>query len=152
MKYLPQALKELYKDRSKGPWNSGRTAQNYSPSPGGRAVVRLSVPATKVIIEHYRGKDSKDSAYLLINPEGMVRQKAKKTFTSWPLAVKVALDEGLYIYNARTKKTSRPVWQLEDAGERTFDNMLFESVHCVPHQKTYDKMLPRKTSRVFATD
>jgi hypothetical protein len=142
-------LTALFKDEVNPRWKKDR--EYFLPSLAGRRVCRLSADATQFLIDNLVGRNSKSPTFILIEPEGDVRMGGVQIFEDWFLAVKVALDEGVYIYNARTKKTSRPVWAAE-LDERTFQNMTFEPVRLVADEKTYNEKLPKVTTRLFAEE
>lgn len=140
-------LEALFKGEMNPRWR--RDQAYFSPSLAGRRTCALSPAATQFLIDNIKGRNSKQPSFILIEPEGDIRHGGIQLFQDWFMAVKIALDEGVYIYNVRTKKCSRPVWA-EGTEERTFENMIFEPVRLVPDQKTYDEKLPKVTSRLFA--
>lgn len=123
----------------------------FRPSPSGRLTCTLSADATAFLIDNICGRNSKVPAFIMIEPEGDIRLHGVKVYNEFVLAVKQALDHGLYVYNARTKKCFRPIWSQEPA-ERTLKNLTYEPVRLVPDQKVYDERLPKTTSRLFALE
>lgn len=126
-------------------------ADDYYPSVAGRRVCTLSPAATEFIIQWHRGRNHKKATLILVEPEGDIRRGQIQVFEDWVFSVKIALDEGNYIYNARTKKCSRPVWSAL-AADRTLSNMAFEPVRLVPDQQVYDEKLPSARARLFALE
>lgn len=141
-------LEALFRDEPNPRWK--RDMEYFQPSLGGRRTCRLSAEATQFLIDRICGRNSKTATFILIEPEGDVRLGGIQVFEDWPMAVKIALDEGVYIYNARNKKCSRPVWTT--AEERTFSNMTFEPVKLIADEKTYNEKLPKVNSRLFALE
>lgn len=137
-------------------WQDAATADLFSPAPGGRVVVKLDAQATQVIVDQFRGAH-RHPMFVLLNHEGDLRQKKWRTVNrgvsladSWPEAMKRARDEGLVIYNARSKKAMRPVWyQVPEA--RTETNMQLEPVRLIPHSATLDQNADKLpvTARLF---
>lgn len=142
-------LEALYRDEPNPRWR--RDLNYFKPSASGRRTCQLSDKATQFLIDRLCGRNSKSPTFILIEPEGDVRLGGMQVFEDWPLTVKVALDEGAYIYNARTKKCCRPIWTPNDEG-RTLANLSFETVRLVPDKRVYDTQLPKVTSRLFATE
>lgn len=150
-KLSPLAVKlgALFRDELNPRWKRDRNY--FTPSLGGRRTCQLSASATQFLIDRICGRNSKSPTFILIEPEGDVRIGGVQVFEDWFMTVKIALDEGVYIYNARTKKCSRPIWAVE-LDERDFMNMTFEPVRLIADKKTYDEKLPKVTSRLFALE
>lgn len=146
---LAQRLELLFKDEPNPRWKRDKTY--FTPSLGGRRTCQLSANATQFLIDRICGRNSKSPTFILIEPEGDIRLGGVQVFEDWVMAVKIALDEGVYIYNARTKKCSRPVWAVV-LEERDFMNMTFEPVRLIADKKTYAEKLPKVTSRLFALE
>lgn len=132
-------------------WQQPEFASNYDPSPAGRRIVQLTEVATGLLASIHRGRNNKYPMYAWINWEGDERRISPKTHPDWEHAVDVALNENLCIYNARSKKSCRPVWYLP-AADRTRQNMTFEEVRLLPHEKTYFHTLPAVNAKVFKID
>lgn len=130
------------------PWRHPSTADNYLPEPAGRRVVKLDEKATLEIIRVHRGRDCGDPCYILLNFEGDLRRHNRYQLYNWESAVVTAAEYHLCIYNARSKKCSRPVWRIPPA-DRKIVNALFEPVRLVPHQKTLDANHPQSNARLF---
>jgi hypothetical protein len=143
-------LEALFKDERNPRWKMDLSY--FQPVSAGRCVCHLSPVATKFLIDNLCGRHSKNPAFILIEPEGDVRLGGIQVFEDWLLAVKVALDEGVYIYNARSKRCCRPVWSVVDIEDRSFVNMTYEAVRLIPDQDTYDKELPTVRTRLFALE
>lgn len=142
----------MYKrDHTPRRWGPLGRPEEFEPSPAGRRACRLSPEATQFLIDRLQGRNSKEAALILIEPDGDVRRGEAKVFDDWLTALKLSLDEGLYIYNTRTKRSSRAIWYAEP-GDRTLANMSFEIVKLVPDKKTYDARIPRITTRLFALE
>lgn len=146
---LMAKLELLFRNEPNPRWKKDR--EYFTPSPAGRRICTLSGGATQVLIDHLCGRNSKSPTFILIEPEGDIRIGGMQVFNDWTIAIKIALDEGVYIYNARTKKCCRPIWAVE-LDERNFMNMTFEPVRLVADKKTYDEKLPRVNSRLFALE
>lgn len=145
-------LEALYKNEpGVRRWEEDGEPSYYERSLAGRRVCRLSAEATAFILQNHVGRNHKSGTLILIEPEGDIRLGGMQVFEDWYLALKVCLDEGTYMYNARTKRCSRPVW-VADPEDRTFANMTFETVRLIPDQKTYDDKLPRVNAVIFAED
>lgn len=142
-------LESFYRNEPRPRWK--RDLEYFKPSTAGRRTCRLSPTATEFLITNLRGRNSREPAFILIEPEGDVRLAGVQIFSEWAQAVRLALDDGLYVYNARTKRCSRPVWS-PAIEERTIANMTFEAVKLLPDQRVYDEKLPRVTSRLFAQE
>lgn len=135
--------------RHEGRWSLGSMIEQYAASLAGRLVVQLNEEATAAVMSVYRGKYAAP-CYLLLNFDGMPRLLKGATVSTWNEAVRASLHEWLFVYNARSKKSCRPCWGRDlSPAERTFDNLIFEPVRVVPHQKTYDEHLKMKNSKVF---
>lgn len=144
-------LKRLFKDTPNPRFRDPEFEEDYYPCLKGRRVVNVGHEATKFLLENISGRHNKTATFILIEPEGDVRRGEIKMFEDWALVVRIALDEGNYIYNARSKKSCRPVWTRSVAlKDRTFDNMLFEQVRLVADPKAYDLYVPRASTRLFA--
>lgn len=143
-------LESLFRGEPNPRWK--RDLGYFKPSPAGRRVCQLSPLATSFLIQNLCGRNSKGAAFILIEPEGDVRLGGVQLFEDWLLAVKVALDEGVYIYNARSKKCSRPVWLVPDLEDRRFTNMTYEVVRLLPDRGTYNDELPRINTRLFSVE
>ena len=130
------------------PWLAPTTSGFFQPSPAGRTVVQLSPIATLGIMTHHLPMNSKKGHFLLLKPEGDLRgyPQEEHELTGEPSflvhtlarAAIVALDEQCLIYNARSKKSFRPVWGVEPQ-LRTPQNMVFEPVRLIPHMPTIDR-------------
>ena len=133
-----------------GPWKDKPTFENYTARPTARLVVQLDHEATQLLIEAHRGRNSQDPLYVLIHREGNLRGPVQKVgehqdgeteylTKRWDWAVSYALDEGLVIYNARSKKCSRPVWRdTLLAFERKLDALQLEPVKLVLQPRLVD--------------
>jgi len=144
-----ERLATLYRSEPNPRWQ--RDEGYFRPSPGGRRTCRLSPDATRFLIDNLTGRNSKDPTFIIIEPEGDIRVAGMQVFSDWVMAIKVALDEGAYVYNARNKKCCRPVWG-EGVEERTLSNLTFEPVKLVADQKVYDAELPKVNTRLFALE
>lgn len=123
----------------------------FSPAAGGRMVANMDGHSTALLAAMHRGKNNPNKAYVLITPEGTLRQTGDKTVKTWEEAVKIALEEGIFIYNVRSKKCSRPVWICKPE-DRTPMNMTFEEVKLIPDEKTYFDTLPLARAKIFHID
>ncbi len=142
-------LEALFRNDKDPRWKKDR--KYFTPALAGRPLCQLSAKATQFLIDNICGRNSKTPTFILIEPEGDIRIEGMKILSDWLVAIKIALDEGVYIYNARTKKCCRPVWAAE-IDDRNFNNMTFEPVRLVADKKTYDEKLPKVTSRLFAQE
>ncbi len=129
-------------------WQMVEFAGNYAPEPAGRRVIRLDEIATGLLASIHRGRNSKFPMYAWINWEGDVRRRQPLIIDDWEEALTVGLNENLCIYNARSKKACRPIWR-HPAPERTLQNMTFEEVRLIPHEKTYFHTLPAVNAKIF---
>jgi hypothetical protein len=147
MKPKPRSkLEALFEGEVRPRWKHDE--EYFSPSPAGRRTCKLSAATTEFLIKNLRGRNSKKAAYVLIEPEGDARLGGMQVLVNWTLALKVALDEGVYIYNARSKKCCRPIWN-HPLDERTLRNMTFEPVRLIADRKTYDDKIPKVNTRLF---
>lgn len=145
---LIRRLEALYKNEPTPRWLMEPWEDDYLPCAAGRRVVLVSPEATAYLLQNICGKHSKSATFIHVEPEGDIRRGPIKKFEDWALAVKISLDEGNYIYNARTKKCSRPTWHPKTE-KRTFENMMFEAVRLVADPKAYDANVKRVNTRLF---
>jgi hypothetical protein len=144
-------LEALFKNDPNPRWRNDHDHEYFRPSSAGRRTCQLSAVATAFLIENLCGRNAKTATFILIEPEGDIRLWGHAIMQDWAQAIKCALDEGSYIYNARTKRCSRPVWS-PTVEERKFSNMTFESVRLLADAKTYNEKLPKVNSRLFKED
>lgn len=146
---LADALLALNKGRHAGRWTQPTWFKQYAASEAGRLVVQLTKEGTEAVMAAYRSRNSTKACYVLIDFHGDVRPE-NPICELWHEAVMAALHEWRFIYNARSKKASRPIWSADfSPADRTLDSLLFEPVRVLPHGPTYDTLLKMKNSRIF---
>lgn len=124
----------------------------FEPAPGGRIVVKLDEVATRTIIDCWRGSKDTASLFVLLIQEGSLRTAGPHLYPDWVTALRVASEEALVIYNARSKKACRVVWH-HPPPLRTPKNFQIEPVRLVPHAETLKNNPPRNANaRLFVFD
>jgi hypothetical protein len=126
-----------------------------------REPLMLDPEATQAILDSYRARTAKKHLYVMLTPEGGLRPEPEVDpgregwwVDSWPDALRMAAVERLLIYNARSKKCSRPVWSsLTAIADRTLESATFEQIHCIPAGKVMDRWMrghnSRSNARIF---
>lgn len=145
---LVRRLGALYKDMPTPRWLQPEWADDFLPCPAGRRVVQVSPEATLFLLKNICGRNSKSGTFIMIEPEGDIRRSQAQVFEDWAQVVRIALDEGSYIYNARSKKCCRPIWHPQSE-KRGFESMTFEPVRLIAHEATYNANVPRINTKLF---
>lgn len=136
-------------DKLLEPWQRQGAGDDYAPSPSSLRVLELSERATKEVYDQCATKDDPESRFVLLGMDGMLHSEGY-LYKNFENAVKVAMQENLAIFSARTRRAVRVVWYQEQRPMRTRKNCTFEVVILQPHPAAMDLLKSsRKIRGVF---
>lgn len=110
--------------------------------------VHLTALTTREVLNETLARCNPESRYLLIDRNGMFREEGYR-FMHWGNAVKFATAEALIIYNARSKKASRPVWHQPQYLQRKLAERSFEQVLLIPYLPAVQSRDMRRVRQIF---
>lgn len=129
-------------------WQREPEGALFDACPYAPLKIFLTAHTTREVLNETLTKHSGETRYLLIDRLGMFRDGGYR-YMQWGNALKEATASDFVIYNARTHKTSRPVWHQTQYLQRKLSQRTIETVRLVPYLPATEGCSMRRLRSIF---